>query len=256
MAGPVRRSPRTLGLADQALDLLLHRVGQLEAVPAEDLDAVVVVGVVAGADDDAGVGAHADREVRHRRGRHRPAQEHAAPHRGHPGRDRGLEHVAGEAGVLADEHARRVALPAARDEGHGAAQGQRQLGGHGVDVRHPADAVGAEERPGGGRDVVMAALLSRCTRTDTSAGRVSSTLMPAWPGAISTPTGRRGRTAPCAGQRDVGLQVAGRERADERGRPRHRHRHPGRLQARGAAAGDDAEPLEARGSRGPRAPPR
>ncbi len=179
-------------LADERLDLGLRRVGQLEAVPAEDLDAVVVVGVVAGADHDPGVGAHAHREVGDRRRRHRPAQQHAPAHRGHPGGDRGLEHVAGEARVLADQHAGRVPLGAARDERDGAAEGERQLRGHGVDVGHPADAVGAEERPPRGHGWPF----SRSRRTETSAGCVSRTLTPARPGAISTATGRRGARRP------------------------------------------------------------
>jgi len=45
------------------LDLGLGIVGQLEAVAREELDPVVLVRVVAGADDNTGVGAHAEREL-------------------------------------------------------------------------------------------------------------------------------------------------------------------------------------------------
>ena len=44
-----------VGEEDDVLDLLLQLVGELEALAVEDLDAVVLKGVVAGGDDDAGV---------------------------------------------------------------------------------------------------------------------------------------------------------------------------------------------------------
>ena len=58
-----------------------------------------------------------DREVRDRRRRDRAAEHHAPAHRADAGGERGLEHVAREARVLADDDARRVALAAAGDEG-------------------------------------------------------------------------------------------------------------------------------------------
>ena len=60
----------------QRLDLHLGLVGQLVAVGVEQLDAVVVVGVVGGRDHHAEVGAQRARQHGDRRRRHRPEQEH------------------------------------------------------------------------------------------------------------------------------------------------------------------------------------
>ncbi len=110
-AGVARAEERVVG--HQALDLGLHRVGELEAVRPEDLDAVVLIRVVARADDDAGVGAHAHRQIGDGGRRHRSAQDHAAPHGANARRDRRFEHVTGEARVFADDDARACALPRA-----------------------------------------------------------------------------------------------------------------------------------------------
>ena len=66
------------------LDLALDLVGQLVAVRAEQLDAVVIVGVVRGGDHHAEVGAHRARQHRHRRRRHRAEQQHVHAHRVKP----------------------------------------------------------------------------------------------------------------------------------------------------------------------------
>ena len=52
-----------LAAEDQVLDLIFDLVVELVAVGAEELDAVVVVGIVRGGDDDAGVGAQAAGDV-------------------------------------------------------------------------------------------------------------------------------------------------------------------------------------------------
>ena len=101
--------------------------GSLKPSAAEDLDAVVLVRVVAGADHDAGVGAHATVRCATAGVGIGPAEHHAAAHRADAGGERRLEHVAGEARVLADHDARRVALAAAGHEGDRAAEAQRQL---------------------------------------------------------------------------------------------------------------------------------
>ena len=134
-AGPVEH---------QLLDPQLGLVGQLEAVAGEELDAVVLVGVVAGADHHAGVGAHRLGEEGDARRRQRPGEHHVHAHGADAGGDGLLQHVAGEPGVLADDDAVPV-RPGADHVGQGAAELERQLGGHGVDVGDAADAVGAEE---------------------------------------------------------------------------------------------------------------
>ena len=148
MSAPgLARRPAGCVVRHQPLDLGLRLVGQLEAVAAEDLDAVVGVRVVAGADDDARVRAHAHGEVRHGRawGWGRTASR-APPIEQMPEAMRGLEHVAGEARVLADQDARaRGVLPRPATKVTARPRAQRQLGRHRVLVGDAADAVGAEE---------------------------------------------------------------------------------------------------------------
>ena len=89
---------------DQALDLLLDLVGELVAVGSEQLDAVVVVGIVRGRDHHPDIGPHRPRQHRDRRRRHWPEQQHVETDRGEPGDKRRLDHIAGEPRVLADHH--------------------------------------------------------------------------------------------------------------------------------------------------------
>jgi hypothetical protein len=86
------------GGVEKRLDRLLLGVLELEAV-AEELDAVVLGGVVGGGDDRTGrVGEERDR----RRGKH-PAQGDARPAAGEPRGQRALELGARAARVAADE---------------------------------------------------------------------------------------------------------------------------------------------------------
>ena len=90
---------------DQRLDAEFDLVGQLVAVRAEQLDAVVVVRVVRGRDHHAEIGAHRARQHGDRRRRHRAGQQHVHADRGEARHQRGLDHVAGQPRVLADQHA-------------------------------------------------------------------------------------------------------------------------------------------------------
>jgi len=67
---------------DQRLDLLLDPVGELVAVGAEQLDAVVVIGIVRGRDHHAEIGAHGTGEHAHGRRRHRPGEQDIHADRG------------------------------------------------------------------------------------------------------------------------------------------------------------------------------
>ncbi len=147
--GPDLAGPQRLSVGHESLDLRFGLVGQLESVAPENLDAVVGVWVVAGADHDAGVGPHADREVSHGGGGDGSAEQNPASHRANARGDRGLDHVPGEAGVLADDDPGRVPLAPAGHVGDGPPEGEGQLRGHGVLVGHAPDAVGAKELPGG-----------------------------------------------------------------------------------------------------------
>ena len=127
----------------QLLDLRLDLVGQLEPVGGEDLDAVVLVGIVRRADHHARVGTHGRGDEGDARGRQRPHQHDVGPGRDDPGLERALQHVAREPGVLADDDA----APSTRSgelARHRTAQTQSHLGGHGWLVGHPPDPVRAE----------------------------------------------------------------------------------------------------------------
>ncbi len=91
--------------------LRLDLVRQLEPVGPEQLDAVVLVKVVGGGDHHAEVAAHRPGQHRHRRRRRRAEQQHVHADRGEAGDHRVFDHVAGKAGVLADDDA--VAIVAA-----------------------------------------------------------------------------------------------------------------------------------------------
>ncbi len=58
-------------VVDEILDLALGSIRQFETIGPEDLDAVVLIRIVASADDDARVRAHAHGQVRDGGGRHR-----------------------------------------------------------------------------------------------------------------------------------------------------------------------------------------
>ena len=66
----------------------LGRIGELEAVRAEQLDAVVVIGIVRGGDHHAVIGAQRARQHGDARRRDRPEQEHVDADRGEAGDQR------------------------------------------------------------------------------------------------------------------------------------------------------------------------
>ena len=85
---------------DQLLHPLLHGVRQLIALGVEHLDAVILIGIMAGGDDHTGVRLFLHRQERHgRRGDHAQHQ-HVATHRADTGGQRRLQHIGGNAGVL------------------------------------------------------------------------------------------------------------------------------------------------------------
>jgi hypothetical protein len=145
--GVRRRSQlRERARGHQVLDLLLDGVGQLEAVSREELDPVVLVGVVTRRDHHAGVTAHVGRQEGHAGRGHGPHLEDVSAHRADAGRQGILEQVPGEPRVLADDDAGGIArVRAAEDVRHRLAQRERDLRRHGVDVGPSAHPVGPEE---------------------------------------------------------------------------------------------------------------
>ena len=108
LARPIFCAPASRRLRsefDQVLDLFLGLVGQLVAVRAEQLDAVVVERIVRGRDHHAEVGAHRAHQHRDAGRRDRAGEQHVHADRGEARRQRVLDHVAGKARVLADQHA-------------------------------------------------------------------------------------------------------------------------------------------------------
>ena len=111
------REARTEISGEQGLDLALDLVGELVAIGAEELDAVVLELVVGGGDHDAEIGAHGGGQHGHRRRRHRAEQQHIHAHGGEARDHGGLDHVAAEAGVLADDDPMAVIAALERQTG-------------------------------------------------------------------------------------------------------------------------------------------
>ena len=91
-----------VGKEDDVLDLLLQLVGQLEALAVENFDPVVLKGVVAGRDDDAGVRLLVHRHPGHPRGGQSAQVQHIGSGGAQSRDQRALQQVSGDPGVLAD----------------------------------------------------------------------------------------------------------------------------------------------------------
>jgi hypothetical protein len=140
-----RRRQRDVGVAfDQPLDLHLDRVGELEAVRAKQLDAVVLVGIVRSRDHDADVSTHRAGQEADRGRRQRPEQQHVDADRQEACRQRLLDHVAAEARVLAHHDAMAMAA-AIEDPTRGHTDAHGDLGRHRARVRAAPHPIGAEQ---------------------------------------------------------------------------------------------------------------
>src|SRR4029077_12783687 len=97
-----RRRPDGIDLAreNELLYLSLDFIVQFVAIVPEELDPVILVGIVRGGEDDAGVGPQRPCDVSHARSRERTDQEDVHAQRGDSGDERVLEHVAGEPRVF------------------------------------------------------------------------------------------------------------------------------------------------------------
>jgi hypothetical protein len=126
------------------LDRRLGVVGELVAVRAEELDAVVGVRVVRRRDDGRQVEPVAADEQRRGRGRQHAALQHVAAGGRDARRQRRLQHLAGLAGVADDQHLRALDGRLDRD---GTTQPQGEVRSEDL-AGDPADAVGSEEPAG------------------------------------------------------------------------------------------------------------
>ncbi len=95
----------------QRLDPRLDLVGEFEAVRPEQLDAVILVGVVGGGNHHPEIAAHRAGQHRDRRRRDRAQQQHVDADRREARDQRVFDHVAGEPRVFADDHALAMFAP-------------------------------------------------------------------------------------------------------------------------------------------------
>ena len=84
-------------------------IGELHPIRAEQLDTVILEGIVRGRNHDPEVGPEAAGEHGDGGRRQRPGEHHVHAGAEEAGGQRLLDHVAGEAGILADEHLVAVA---------------------------------------------------------------------------------------------------------------------------------------------------
>ena len=127
----------------QRFDLRLDLVGQLEAVRAEQFDAVILERIVRCRNHHADIGTNRAGQHANRRGRHWPELDHIHANAGETGGQRGLKHIAGSAGVLADHHGVAVRtsseiMPRRHAQAHG------DLRSHRPGICQAADTVGAK----------------------------------------------------------------------------------------------------------------
>ncbi len=152
--------------AEQRLHPRLGLVVELRAPPREELDPVVAVGVVGGGDDRGKVEAEALDEDRGGRGRQNAAEQRVPTGRGDTGREGGLQHRPGLAGVADDEDLWPLGF---QRGGRGLAQRRGELRGE-ERPRLSSDPVGSEE-PARGRQFGPQRLLN--------CGRLRAFLSPA-----------------------------------------------------------------------------
>ena len=144
-AADAGRRRQALGQAriHQRLDLQFDLVGQFLPVGPEELDAVILEGIVRGGDHHADIGAQRTRQEGDGGGRQRAELENVHAHGGEARHQGVFDHIARQAGILADHDA--VAMLAAGEDAARRHAGlhrhfRRELGG----VDAATDAVGAK----------------------------------------------------------------------------------------------------------------
>ena len=135
------RRTRDRAAVELGFDGFFDLIGELAAFRVEELDAVVVVQIVRRADDDAEIAFELAREIGDARSGQRTDQHDVDARGDEAGFERGFEHVARQARVLADEHRAALGGEHARRR---ARQAQREIHGHRMFADSAAHAVGAE----------------------------------------------------------------------------------------------------------------
>ncbi|MNF62286.1 hypothetical protein D3C84_439630 [compost metagenome] len=95
----------------QFFDHQFDVIRQLGALPGEKLDAVVIMRVMGRTDHDAGLGMKGTGQIGNCRRRHRPQQHHIRTRGGKPSFERRLEHIPGNARVLANQNLANAHFP-------------------------------------------------------------------------------------------------------------------------------------------------
>ena len=132
----------------QRLDLGFLRVGELQAIRAEQLDAVILIGVVARRYHHPEIRAQAAREHGDGRRGQGPDDHHIHARADEAGGECRFQHVPRQARILADHHA--MAMRAAVEElPRRLTEAQRRAGIHWRRIRRAADAIGAEHSADG-----------------------------------------------------------------------------------------------------------
>ena len=126
-----------------SFDLVFHLVGQLVAGARKDLDTVELHRVVRCRDHDTGICVVLTHQIGHGGGGQHAQTFHIRAHAAQTGGQGGFQHIAGLAGVLADQDAGPVAGAAGQHSGCAAADLHGQLTGQ-VSARHTAHAVGSK----------------------------------------------------------------------------------------------------------------
>ena len=132
-------------LINQRLDRQLDFVGQLLAGSAEELDAVVMIGIVRGGNHHTGLQTQGAGQVGDARRGQRASQIDIHASSGKTGLQRGFQHIARNAGVFANQHARAVAAVVVDQHlAGGVAQPQDKVRGNRRLADFTANAIGAE----------------------------------------------------------------------------------------------------------------
>ena len=138
-----RRSRIDIG-EDFLLHLLFNRVRKLIPLLIENLDAVMLVGVVRSGDDNARVRPLEHSEIRNRRCRQHAEGHHITANGADSRNQRAFQHIGRNARVLADGDDRLSALFLFQNGRDGLARAEREIGGQ-ILTDNAADPVGTKQ---------------------------------------------------------------------------------------------------------------
>lgn len=138
-----------LAAEDEAFDLRFNRVIQFVTVGAEEFNSVIVVRIMRGGDDNAGIGSETSGDVSHTGRGEGTNKENISAHGEDTGGNGVLQHVTGKTGVFANDYlmttvATRTGFHVLENMGGGATQFERGFRGDRFNVGNAADTIGTE----------------------------------------------------------------------------------------------------------------